>query len=364
MPSSSILFLTICSLNKKTGGRKEYNKAESLSTELETGKRLLKARKQAIDLLFSGRIQWQGIPLKDLEYNKTLTYGEDFGENSITAEYMPAIYRYDGRFYGALSERGRGKVLASKHHTLIQSGLYGLLNPREPIQLYSLPIENESLVQDIWKKDNLLTIVLIDYIKSKKITRIFDLTSRKDYREIFDWTMLRDAGVDVLHCFSIMGGGDDALIPFGKLLNDYLLEASENELISIKSGAHMGNVQFLDSSDSPQEYPREVAELVSSISDEMKKTSKENMWQLIFTPAFQKDLFNLKGVKQMDLVQAIIEISESPRTPKGDTIKVLQGELKGKFRYRIGDFRLVYEPDTESSKVFLLALRPRGGVYD
>ena len=60
---------------------------------------------------------------------------------------------------------------------------------------------------------------------------------------------------------------------------------------------------------------------------------------------------------------AIGEIQSAPRTPRGDTVKPLTGELRGLWRYRIGDYRLVYRPSWNGRTVMLIAFAGRGSVY-
>src|SRR3989304_9660999 len=107
-PSSKVLILTICSLNKKGGGKELYNDIETISFRLspKIRERLLDGRIKSLDLLFSGRLEWQGVPLPNLDYNKDLVYGKDFGVNVKHSKYMPALFRYNGRFYGALGDDG------------------------------------------------------------------------------------------------------------------------------------------------------------------------------------------------------------------------------------------------------------------
>jgi len=63
------------------------------------------------------------------------------------------------------------------------------------------------------------------------------------------------------------------------------------------------------------------------------------------------------------MLEAIADIVGSPLTKRGDTVKPLTGVLKGKWRYRIGDFRIIYYPDEQAKKVSLLAFLPRGNAY-
>lgn len=46
-----------------------------------------------------------------------------------------------------------------------------------------------------------------------------------------------------------------------------------------------------------------------------------------------------------------------------DNIKKLRGELKGRFRYRIGNIRIVYKVVSESKTIFVEAIGRRGSIY-
>ena len=74
-----------------------------------------------------------------------------------------------------------------------------------------------------------------------------------------------------------------------------------------------------------------------------------------------RSLFETFGVA---FFEAITELSSNPTETQGDTIKRLSGEFAGKWRYRIGEYRLIYLPDLTSHTIVLLAIRPRGEAYD
>ena len=46
------------------------------------------------------------------------------------------------------------------------------------------------------------------------------------------------------------------------------------------------------------------------------------------------------------------------------TLKRLSGELKGRFRYRIGDWRVVYRVEEEDQRVIVLLIAHRRDVYE
>ena len=64
------------------------------------------------------------------------------------------------------------------------------------------------------------------------------------------------------------------------------------------------------------------------------------------------------------ILAAISDLSEAPLTPHGDTVKPLGGEMKGLWRYRVGDYRLVYQPREPLHIVVLLLFAARGDAYE
>ncbi|MEN6450221.1 MAG: type II toxin-antitoxin system RelE/ParE family toxin [Thermoguttaceae bacterium] len=45
-------------------------------------------------------------------------------------------------------------------------------------------------------------------------------------------------------------------------------------------------------------------------------------------------------------------------------IKRLAGSLRGRFRYRVGDWRVVYRVDERAKRVTVLLIAHRGSVYE
>jgi mRNA-degrading endonuclease RelE of RelBE toxin-antitoxin system len=78
----------------------------------------------------------------------------------------------------------------------------------------------------------------------------------------------------------------------------------------------------------------------------------------------------LKCIQKIDaklrgrILDAISQISRRPDEPQGDTIKPLRGELNGLWRFRIGDYRLIYRPDREQHRVALITFASRGSIYE
>lgn len=408
-PKSRILFLSICSLHKKKGGTKKFDIRKSVISRLspQIGKSLREKREEVRNLIWSGKITWGGIGTEELDFNNNLAPGPDFGGDADWAEYLPAINRYSGRFFLALGEEGKQKLISSNHHFLFLSGLYGMVTPTEPIQLYSCPLEGESIIQNAWNSNRFISNILIDYIKRNDITKIFDFTARNDYRNLIDWDYIQEeTGVNILFCFTRMSAFDYSLIEFGNLLRETLLDFQDDELIGIQPDETIGDVVFRGIPETLETLPKEdeiriiqnaakefphlpeyslfeierkfgedkiVVEclinrdlddtLVLEKRDELREI--QPLWSFSFTSEFQRNINKYNDKKfQGRILEAISSIASSPMTRRGDTVKPLKEQLIGKWRYRIGNYRLIYEPDPESLRIYLIAILPRGNAYD
>lgn len=357
---NSVLFLTICSLTKASGGRPEYDERLAITSLLPSDLkiRLLERREKARRLVRGeSDLDWQGVSLSELEFNQNLTGGADFGGRH-SAAYLPAVYRYDGRFYQALGKEGRRKIFEGEYPTLILSGLYGLLLPTEPIQLYSCPLSDQ--IAELWRSDSLLTDILCEYIRY--ILRIFDLTAIGGYSQLIDWARIISTQTEVLHCADSMASGGYALTSFGRLLGTTMLDMSENELIAIRPETRIGTVNFALFKHHGPQGSGPVPPVVSTTAESVQ----ERDWRVMAVPPFLEylkrysDRFNRTSM-------AIEEIRQDPLSPRGNTIKPLSHNLKGKLwyrmRYRIGDFRIVYEADPKQRIVRLLDGGLRDDVY-
>ena len=381
---SKVLFLTICSFTKARDGERAYDEKSAITSVLspESKVRLLE-RREAVRQLVTDRadLELQGNPLSEHDFNRALIKGTDFG-GLDTACYLPAVNRYDGRFFLSLGTDGRKSLAESRHHTLFLSGLYGLLRPLEPIQLYSCPLSAQ--VAKLWNSDSLLTELLCGYMRSCGVAKIFDLTGVDAYRRLIDWPQVAETGAEVLHCFSTSAAGDSALPYFGKLLASDLLDLSEDELAGVQPETERGSVCFRSFPQPSPGYPEEIAAILAArdetdilqllLSESLgeyirggnpdpPRRSREREWRFKATSKFIKD------VKQrLDLfdriLRAVEEIRQRPNSPRGNTIRRLTRDLEGMWRYRIGDFRLVYEPDDDRRIVHLLSISHRKDVYE
>ena len=355
----SVLFITACSLTKASGGTEGFAENASIaSVAMDHGASLVNRREEVRRLVKdSGKVDWQGIPLKDLKYNENLVRGTEFG-GAKQACYLPAIERYRGRFYQAIGANGVARCL-SAGNTLILSGLYGLLRASEPIQLYSCPLSAD--VARVWRRDGLLTDLVCSYIKRNNVLRVFDLTAMAAYRELINWKRVAGTGAEVLHCFDSMAAGASALTSLGRLLQ-HMLSLPDNELVSPEALRPLGDLSTCllhHSTEPPPDYPTETWQPHQAAEVLAGGNPTAGPWRFTASSSFRKEA--KAGLE--DILHAVVEICDAPMTARGSTIKRLKGNGERRWRYRNDKHRLVYEPDPVRRVVKLLRFEPRDKVY-
>ena len=223
----SNLILTICSNRKcEERGESVYDRnartvASVLSDDMQ--RELNKARNRAFnhitDQTRTGRFP-AGRPL-----NEELKRGPDMDPDhrESSGYYMPALKQYDGRFYKNFKsavgnvDRGIERMNGdSENHLLIVSGLYGLLTPTEPIQKYSCDVTDEPKIKRLWKKGDLLTELVLSYMRKCRINRVFDFMADDSYRHLINWELIEKTCDKIFYSRYENQTGPDMLPELGK----------------------------------------------------------------------------------------------------------------------------------------------------
>ncbi len=234
-----VLVLISCCRGKREGGEPSYNYDDSILPKLREGTRHLvyEIRSNIFKLLKNGRIvdnvRRDGNRLSN-EYNPVLQDGPEFSPNSqVKGKYLPAYQRYNGRFFYWATDFGEEKTfeksISQSYHTLLASGMLGLITLEEPIQAYNcflgddietpeyeddtelLASQLKPKVSDLFmgKKTSLFFQSLIDYIDwhnhkyDHRITTVIDLLSEYTYQQVFQWdkisSLLEKRGIQRFH---------------------------------------------------------------------------------------------------------------------------------------------------------------------
>ncbi len=92
-------------------------------------------------------------------------------------------------------------------------------------------------------------------------------------------------------------------------------------------------------------------------------TKRPPPWFVGMSSAFSKDIVRIDRKLQGRILEALVEITENPTEVRGDTVKPLTGDLKGCWRYRVGDYRIIYSSNKGTGDITLLAFDARGSAY-
>jgi mRNA-degrading endonuclease RelE of RelBE toxin-antitoxin system len=106
------------------------------------------------------------------------------------------------------------------------------------------------------------------------------------------------------------------------------------------------------------EIPRVLADLQMG----QAKLPEGGPWSMAMTEEFSAASRDVGLALRRAILEAIAHISLMPTLPMGTTVKPLTGMLNGLWRYRLGNTRLVYRPNSAEKRLVLVTLVPRGGV--
>ncbi len=82
-------------------------------------------------------------------------------------------------------------------------------------------------------------------------------------------------------------------------------------------------------------------------------------YEIYATKRFIKEFSKYDISLQKRIKKKIAELCENPYLGIP-----LTAEFKGKYKLRIGDFRVIYEIDHQNNRIFLLAIGLRKNIYD
>lgn len=86
------------------------------------------------------------------------------------------------------------------------------------------------------------------------------------------------------------------------------------------------------------------------------------MYQLVFLTSAEKEFKKLDVVAQKIIKEKLISFAQNPDNFKNN-IKALQGTYKGKFRFRIANYRVILKKEDKKLLITVISVGHRKSIY-
>ena len=86
-------------------------------------------------------------------------------------------------------------------------------------------------------------------------------------------------------------------------------------------------------------------------------------WRVEVKPAAEKQYLKLDTPTRRRIREALHDLQDAAQPLQRSRVRPLTGKLKGDYRVRVGDWRVLLTPDRESRVLYVYAILPRGGAY-
>ena len=86
------------------------------------------------------------------------------------------------------------------------------------------------------------------------------------------------------------------------------------------------------------------------------------MYEVLLHPDAQTVYVDADKALAKKIARCLQQLEQTPRSHPN--IKALKGEYAGYYRYRIGDYRVIYSVNDELTQVLVVAIAHRGEAYE
>jgi mRNA interferase RelE/StbE len=86
-------------------------------------------------------------------------------------------------------------------------------------------------------------------------------------------------------------------------------------------------------------------------------------WKIEIKPTAEKSYTKLDKKTRARIKEALLKLEESNNPLFHENVKALTGELKGDYRLRVGDYRILFTPDRQRKVIYVYAILPRASAY-
>ncbi len=86
-------------------------------------------------------------------------------------------------------------------------------------------------------------------------------------------------------------------------------------------------------------------------------------WRIEVKPTAEKQYLKLDKTARQRIQSALLELEQTENPLFHHAVRNLTGKLRGDYRLRVGDWRVLFTPDRAEKVIYVYAILPRGGAY-
>jgi mRNA interferase RelE/StbE len=89
----------------------------------------------------------------------------------------------------------------------------------------------------------------------------------------------------------------------------------------------------------------------------------ERSWSVEFSNSALKDLERSGKLVSLRILDSLKDLSNYENPLRHKDVRALEGKLRAFYRFRVGEYRVIFELDPETKRIGVLAVVPRGKAY-
>ena len=86
-------------------------------------------------------------------------------------------------------------------------------------------------------------------------------------------------------------------------------------------------------------------------------------WKIEVKPTAEKSYLKLDKKTRRRIKRSLLELEKSENPLMHPNVRPLIGKLRGDYRLRVGDWRLLFAPEKDQKIMHVYAILPRGDAY-
>jgi mRNA interferase RelE/StbE len=86
-------------------------------------------------------------------------------------------------------------------------------------------------------------------------------------------------------------------------------------------------------------------------------------WRIEVKPTAEKQYLKLDKKAKLRIQSALLELEQAENPLLHHAARNLTGKLKGDYRLRVGDWRVLFTPDRAENVIYAYAILPRSDAY-